>query len=188
MNKGGRVKSSERNIKSFPHSTLLPRAAPPHTHTHTGISISAPIASHLYSSTQIQPPQPITEQRRDPLLPSSCPQPMISSPSVDPAHFWCLCCVCPRSLGFLAIIALSFHHTASNSSFYLAKHVLGVLVLAVCSDKCWFFFFCQSPSYKTSLFTCRTISPSSNNPDSSHASTIIIIIIIWLADWIYKTT
>lgn len=99
MNKGGRVKSSERNIKSFPHSTLWPRAA----HTQAFPSLR----SEHHTPLLIHPdhlPQPVTDQHCDPLLPLSCPQPMISSPLVDPAHFWCLCCVCLGSLGFLAII------------------------------------------------------------------------------------
>lgn len=69
------MKSSERNIKSFPHSTLWPKAAHTHRHFH--------LCTHsitLYSYTQIQLPQPITEELCNPLLPSSCPQPMISSP------------------------------------------------------------------------------------------------------------
>lgn len=112
MNKGGRVKSSERNIKSFQHSTLWPRAAHAQAFPSLCTEHHTPLLIH-----PDQPPQPITDQRCDPLLPLSCLQPMISSPSVDPAHFWCLCCVCLRSLGFLAIIPLSFCCSAFHSSF-----------------------------------------------------------------------
>lgn len=156
MNKGGRVKSSERNIKSFPHSTLWPRAA----HTQAFPSLRSehhtPLLIHPY-----QLPQPITDQHCDPLLPSSCPQPMISSPSVDPAHFWCLCCVCLGSLGFLAIIILSFCCSAFHSSFLYHivlrwgwEVVLGVLVLPICSDKLPYMasWFTRQPAPRAVLF------------------------------------
>ncbi len=138
MNKGGRVKSSERNIKSFPHSTLLPRAAPTHTHTHRHFHLCA----HSITPLLIHPdPAASANHRAAPwpavalILPTT--NDLIPLGGSRPLLVPLL--RLPEVTGISSNYRSFFSPYCIQFKLFLAKRVLGVLVLAVCSDKCRFF-------------------------------------------------